>query len=96
MSMRKAAVLELATNAYEIDADVKRGLFAKIDGRWTVAGEDLEQWLVRFNGQEVVLIAASLNDERALDPRTCRRCGREYVGMECPHCRAARVRLRGW
>jgi hypothetical protein len=42
-----------------------------------------------------VIIAASLNDERPIDPRVCRTCGREYFGMECPHCRDARMRLRG-
>jgi hypothetical protein len=36
-----------------------------------------------------------LTDERPIDPRTCRTCGREYYGIECPHCRDARIRLRG-
>ena len=46
-------------------------------------------------GQEIVIIAASLNDERPVDPRVCRTCGREYFGLECGHCRDARMRLRG-
>ena len=95
MSLRKAAVLDLATAAYEVDADVKRGALKKVDGRWTVADHELNQVLDRFEGQEVVLIVASLTDERPLEPRVCTRCGRDFVGIECPHCREARIRLRG-
>lgn len=95
MSMRKASVLELSTAAYELDAAVKRGVLLRVDGRLTIMGEDLDNILKRFEGQEIVLIAASLNDERPIDPRVCRTCGREYFGIECAHCRDARVRLRG-
>jgi hypothetical protein len=95
MSLRKASVLELATAAYELDAAVKRGILHRSDGRWTIMGEDLESVLQRFENHEIVLIAASLTDDRPVDPRTCRTCGREYVGLECPHCRDARIRLRG-
>ncbi len=95
MSLRKATVLEMASAAYEMDAAVKRGILHKIDGRWTIMGDDLDEWLDHFNEQEIVLIAASLADERPIDPRTCRTCGREYYGIECPHCRDARIRLRG-
>ena len=95
MTMRKASVLELATAAYELDAAVKRGMLYRQAGRLTIMGEDLEEVLKRFEGQEIVLIAASLNDERPIDPRVCRTCGREYFGLECPHCRDARIRLRG-
>ncbi len=95
MSLRKATVLEMATAAYELDASVRRGVLRKVGGKWTVMGDDLDNWLNKFDGQEVVLIAASLSDERPLETRTCRTCGREYVGLECPHCRDARIRLRG-
>ena len=95
MSLRKASVLELATAAYELDAAVKRGILQRVEGRLTIMGEDLDSVLQRFEGQEIVLIAASLTDDRPLDPRTCRTCGREYFGLECPHCRDARIRLRG-
>ena len=95
MSLRKAIVLELASAAYEMDAAVKRGVLLKVDGRWTIMGEDLEAWLDHFAGQEIVLIAASLLDERPVTPRTCGTCGREYTALECPHCRDARIRLRG-
>jgi hypothetical protein len=93
--MRKASVLELATAAYELDAAVKRGILQRVEGRLTIMGDDLETVLKRFEDQEIVLIAASLNDDRPIDPRVCRTCGREYYGYECPHCRDARVRLRG-
>ena len=95
MSLRKASVLDMATAAYELDAAVKRGILQKVEGRWTIMGDELDTVLQRFEGQEIVLIAASLNDERPVDPRICRTCGREYYGIECPHCRDARIRLRG-
>ena len=95
MSLRKAAVLDLATAAYEVDAGVKRGTLKKVDGHWTVSDQELSEWLGRFEGHEVVVIVASLSDERPLEPRVCRTCGHEFVGVECPRCRAARIRLRG-
>jgi hypothetical protein len=95
MSLRKAAVLDLASAAYEVDANVKRGALQKIDGRWVVDGQNLDDMLDRFTNQEVVMIIASLSDDRPIEPRSCTRCGREFVGVECPHCRAARIRLRG-
>ena len=97
MSVRKASVLELATYAYELEAGVLRGLLEKqADGSWTIDGTAIEDWLAAYTGQEVVLIAASLQDERPMKSKVCRTCGREYVGIECPHCRRVRRRLRGW
>ncbi len=96
MTMRKASVLELATAAYDLDAGVTRGLLTRSpEGGWTISGVDVANWLAKFEGQEIVLIAASLSDNREVPPRTCPRCGREYVGAYCPHCREARIRLRG-
>jgi hypothetical protein len=96
MSVRKASVLELATAAYDLDAKVLRGRLSKsAGGTWTVSGTDVADWLAKLDGQEIVLIAASLDDSREVLPRTCPRCGREYTGAYCPHCREARLRLRG-
>ena len=97
MSVRKASVLELATYAYELEAGVLRGLLEKqADGSWTIDGAAIEEWLAAYAGQEIVLIAASLQDERPMKSKVCRTCGREYEGIECPHCRRVRRRLRGW
>ncbi len=97
MSVRKASVLELATHAYELDAGVLRGVLVKgQDGSWTVEGIPLEEWLAPYDGQEMVFIAASLEDDRPMHTKVCGTCGREYQGGECPHCRRVRYRLRGW
>ena len=97
MSIRKAIVLELATHAYELDAGVLRGVLKREqDNSWTIDGVALEEWLAPYTGQSVVLIAASLDDDRPVSTRVCRTCGREYQGVECPHCRRVRQRLRGW
>ena len=95
MSLRRAAVLDLATAAYEIDAGVKRGLLEKKDGRWVIAGIDLDEVLAQYEGEEIVTIFALLNDARPLEERICTRCGNEYTGAECPDCRQSRIRLRG-
>lgn len=96
MSIRKASVLELATAAYDLDASVIRGrLTRRADGAWAVDGRPVNDWLAAFEAQEVVLIAASLDDSREVPTRTCPRCGREYQGAYCPHCHEARMRLRG-
>jgi hypothetical protein len=96
MSVRKASVLELATAAYDLDASVIRGRLVKSpDGSWTITGVGVDGWLAKYEGQEIVLIAASMDDSREVSPRTCPRCGREYTGAYCPHCREARLRLRG-
>ena len=96
MSVRNASVLELATAAYDLDATVMRGrLRRQPDGSWTVGGVNAEGKLASFEGQEIVVIVASLDDTRQVSPRTCPRCGREYTGAFCPHCREARIRLRG-
>ena len=96
MSVRKASVLELATAAYDLDATVLRGrLTQAADGTWTVGGVEVLRRIGPLEGQEIVLIAASLDDTREVSPRTCPRCGREYTGAYCPHCREARLRLRG-
>lgn len=95
MSLRKAAVLDLASAAYEVDAEVKRGILKKVDGQWAVAEQGMSDWLDRFEGHEVVVIVASMSDDKPVEPRICRTCGRDFVGVECPHCRQARIRLRG-
>lgn len=95
MSLRKAAVLDLASAAYEVDAEVKRGILKKVDGQWAVAEHGMSDWLDRFEGHEVVVIVASMSDDKPVEPRICRTCGRDFVGVECPHCRQARIRLRG-
>lgn len=96
MSMRKASVLKLASAAYEMGLTVLRGpLTINQEGLMEVNGVQLKNWLRDFQGQEVVLIAASLEDEKELKVRTCRTCGRDYVEHECPYCRQARIRLRG-
>jgi len=96
-ALRKASLRELATAAYELDAGVAEGQLHRNpqDGRWMVGETQLDSWLKRFADQEVYLIVASLEDDRPLPAKVCRTCGTEYVGIDCPRCRAARVRLRG-
>jgi hypothetical protein len=94
---RKASIRELSTAAYELELDVVQGRVQRGGdaGRWTVDGDSLDEWMAKHDGEEVVLILASLADERPLAAKTCRTCGTDYTGASCPRCRAARTRLRG-
>jgi hypothetical protein len=94
---RKACIRELASAAYELDSGVVEGRLHRSaeDNHWMVDDAQLSEWLAQYDGQEIVLIVASLEDDRPLPSKTCRTCGTEYVGIGCPRCREARIRLRG-
>jgi hypothetical protein len=89
-------VLKLATAAYELKMDVLRGALKQDeDGRWYVGDGRLQEWLNAHQGEEIVLVLGSLDDDQKVEVRSCRTCGRDYAELECPHCRANRIRLRG-
>jgi rubrerythrin len=93
----RASALRLASDARDTGAEALRGLLEKNEeGRWTLGHIEIESWLSRYAGQEMVLIVAAI-DEEAPRPftRVCRTCGNEYEGRVCPHCEAVRRRLRG-
>ncbi|CUS04018.2 protein of unknown function [Candidatus Promineifilum breve] len=95
-SMRRAAIYKLAAAAHEMELDVMSGVLHRADdGRWQIGDHDLDTWLDVHSGEELVLVLGSLADEREVQVRTCRTCGRDYTELECPHCRANRIRLRG-
>ena len=93
----RASALRLASTARELGAEALRGILEKNDdGRWTVGHIEVESWLSRHAGQEVVLVVAAIDEETPMAyTRTCRTCGNEYEGRTCPHCEAVRRRLRG-
>lgn len=94
--LRRATVYKLASTAQEAGLDVMNGGLRQDDeGNWIVNGQSLTSWLAKHSGEEVVLVLGSLADERPMDVRTCRTCGRDYADLECPYCRANRIRLRG-
>jgi len=95
-SVRRAAILKLASAAYEMQLDVMNGEVRQDEnGRWHIGDHDLQNWLEQKNGREVVFVLGNLEDDRPVETRTCRTCGRDYTELECPHCRANRIRLRG-
>lgn len=95
-AIRRAAVLKLAAAAYEMKLDVMNGVLARQEnGRWQIGAHDLLAWLAQHEGEEIVLVLGSLEDEQPVEVRTCRVCGRDYTDLECPTCRANRLRLRG-
>ena len=98
MLIRTSNARDLATRALEMGALVLRGELARHgpDG-WTVGGQSVTEWLTALEGEQVYLIAIGTRagSKQAAGKRTCRTCGREYEGHECPYCREARLRLRG-
>ena len=93
---RRAAILKLASMAYEMNLQVMNGVLQKTAaGRWRIGSHDLTEWLDQHEGEELVLVLGSLADDRPVQTRSCRTCGRDYTEPECPHCRANRIRLRG-
>jgi len=94
---RKAMIRQLAASAYEMGLGVSQGILHRDveSGDWKVGDRALDQWLESYAGKDIVLIAASLDDERPVKSQVCRTCGTEYAGFQCPRCREARRRLRG-
>ena len=93
---RRAAIYQLAKLAREIELDVMEGtVHQDANGRWRIGDYDLTGWLSRHSGENIILAVGSLADERPVNTRTCRTCGRDYTELECPHCRQNRIRLRG-
>lgn len=99
MFTRMSSARELATRAHEIGASILRGELARHgSGDWVVDGKSVAEWLAEFEGQRIYLIAIASGTRSGAIPakHTCHTCGRDYKGDECPYCREARLRLRGW
>jgi len=95
---RKASIRELTRSTYELGGRFLEGLLHREadSDQWMVGSSPLDAWLARHAGQDVTLILFSMEDaDQPLEARVCRTCGREYTGIECPHCREVRFRLRG-
>ncbi|MGC9358057.1 MAG: hypothetical protein ACP5GX_09325 [Anaerolineae bacterium] len=94
---RKADIRRLATEAYELEARVVEGKLRYDENRecWMVGDTSLEEWGAKSAGKEITLILIPDEPDRPMEKRTCRTCGREYIGSSCPHCREVRFRLRG-
>ncbi len=94
---RKASIRELTQAAAHLDGRFVQGVLHRDpeSGVWMIGQTTLEEWVARNDGEEVTMIVLSMDEGRALEKRTCRTCGRDYIGYECPHCREIRYRLRG-
>ena len=92
----KGNALKLASAAHDLGGEALRGTITQNEaGRWIIGFIEIESWLSRHAGQEIVLAVAAIEAETAATyTRTCRTCGREYEGSSCPHCEAIRSRLR--
>ncbi|MFN2136107.1 MAG: hypothetical protein ACK2UK_09150 [Candidatus Promineifilaceae bacterium] len=95
-ALRRATIYKLAATAQEAGLEVMTGILRRgSDGVWLVGKRPLSEWLEAHEGEEVSLVLGLLADERPMQVRTCRTCGRDYSDLDCPYCRANRIRLRG-
>lgn len=94
---RKASIRELTSDTYEVGGYVLQGVLHRHpeNEQWMVDKTNLDDWLNRHVGQEVVVLLIPWESEQVMETRVCQVCGREFVGLECPTCREARIRLRG-
>lgn len=96
MALSKESALRLAANAMDMGAVALRGLLSKEgDGEFTVGDRNLSEWLSRYSGQQVIVILSPVDTSDQHQVRVCGVCGRDYEGVECPHCAQVRTRLRG-
>lgn len=96
-AIRKADIRRLATEVYKLDGRTLEGVLRRdpVDGRLTINGVVLEEWLACDEGQEISLFTIPAESSQPMEVQVCNTCGREYRGSSCPHCREVRYRLRG-
>jgi len=95
MPISKQEARELMSRGYEMGATVLNGTVQRqADGTWTVDGRPLDEVLRALEGEEVILVASTIQEGHG-KRQLCRVCGTEYAGYECPRCRQVRQRLRG-
>jgi hypothetical protein len=95
MPISKVEARELMSRGYEMGATVVNGTVQRLaDGTWAIGDRSLDEVLNELEGQEIAFVAAAVTEDRG-SKRTCRVCGNEYEGYECPRCRQVRQRLRG-
>jgi len=96
MALTKPNALRLASYAMNEGALALRGqLLRDEDGQYNVGDRNMSEWLAQAEGNEVIIILASVDTTAHTRYRQCDICGRDYEGEECLHCASARARLRG-
>ncbi len=92
----KSGAQELAGQAIDMGAGALRGVLHRGEAEeWIVGSTEVNAWLRKYEGFELILLAVPIGEGGAPRVKTCRTCGREYEGDVCPHCQTARKRLRG-
>jgi len=77
-------------------AGASRGVLHRGEaGEWIVGSTDVNTWLGRYEGFELILLVVPIGEPGTPEVKVCRTCGRGYEGDVCPHCQTARKRLRG-
>jgi hypothetical protein len=92
----KSDAQELASQAIDMGAGAVRGFLHRGEAEeWIVGSTNVNTWLRKYEGFELILLALPVGEQGTAEIKTCRTCGREYEGDACPYCQTARKRLRG-
>ena len=95
MPISRLEARDLMSRGYEMEATVLSGVVRRqADGSWVVGDRALDEMLMTLEGEEVAVVIAQVSGGYGKG-HTCRVCGTEYEGNECPRCRQVRQRLRG-
>jgi hypothetical protein len=95
MPISRSEARDLMSRGYEMEAVVLTGTVRRqADGTWIVGDRSLDDVLTALEGREIAAVVAEVSSGRGKG-HTCRVCGTEYEGNECPRCRQIRQRLRG-
>ena len=96
MALTKASALRLTGLAMQEGAVAVRGRLSQGEGgEYRVGDRNLSECLTQYEGREVIVILAPVDNALHAQVRQCGVCGRDYEGDECPFCAKARARLRG-
>ena len=96
MSLSRANAMRLAEHAMKEGAVALRGHLKRgEDSHLRLDGHSVTEWLGQYEGSELIILVATMEAAQSEHTRQCSACGRDYQGVECPHCAAARARLRG-
>ena len=75
---RRAAILKLASAAYEMDLDVLSASWRQDKSHWLIGKQELLMVITPRRGVDLVLVLGSLERMRPVATRTCRTCAALY------------------
>ena len=95
MTIDRKAARKLSAEANKAGATVLGGQLVRDGERYLINKTDVTALLETLLEQNVLLFVDAVEQFSGSETRTCRTCGDQYSGAECPRCARVRERLRG-